>query len=289
MQSGLRSTAASRYLALLLSLVALFACRRADAADPPLSAEIPHWRAVLYARPIKDNDPVAHVRVSHANRVLVDADLPRAASDRSPRIVRFAQGALPGHTIVWVDVVYSGKYDSTTTVLYDFGDPPGKPKVTVHDWGLASHELRTIAGKAVYVSTNEDFYGLFDAREFSVVPLQVLALRSGRFVDVTQDYPLLLEAEVKAYLADIPTPTTCASPEQLGAYLADMLAFGKLDAGLRFVTSHSRAPGYETFFQIETSILHAEKKLASNVSLAPIPGIPRCIDPHDSPPSPQPN
>jgi|GEM_PF-5799720 len=140
---------------LFLGVVIVGAMSDASASDPPLSAEIPHWRAVLYESLPKSDDPIAHLRVSHAGRVLIGTDLPKdAAHWYSPMGVRFAPSTLPGHVIVWADVVMSAKYIHAISVLYDFSNATTVPQIVIHDWNSngAPYTPSTIAKRAVGIT-----------------------------------------------------------------------------------------------------------------------------------------
>lgn len=258
----------------LVALAALVAAATAGAAAAaPLAAQIPQWRAVLLAAP-NDSSP-ARIRISHRGPVTVDRALPAVAAGLSPHAIRFAQNPAAGHTVVWADVVFEGRDEHTVSVLYDFGPGSQTPRVTTHDWDIYGYQKRTVKGQAVYVTSDPAYYTRPDVRSTVVMPILVLAYRSGAFVDVTSANPQLITTELATYRSGF-QPGVCQTDDAMAAYLADMVRLGQTQRGVADVTRMLKPSSDAQFFDTMNAALHAKKLVPKTQRLGIVPGIPRC-------------
>lgn len=264
----------------LVALGALLAASSAGAAAAAsLAAQIPQWRAVLLAAP--NESAAARIRISHRGPVVVDRALPPVAAGRSPSAIRFIQNPAAGHTVVWADVVFEGRDEHRVSVLYDFAPGSQTPRVTAHDWDIYGYQKRTARGQAVYVTADPAYYTRPDVRSFVVMPILVLAYRSGTFVDVTSANPQLIAAELATYRSGF-QPGVCQSDDAMAAYLADMIRLGQTQRGVADVTRMLNPSSDAQFFATMNAALHAKKLVPKAQRLGIVAGIPRC-DPNKQP------
>jgi hypothetical protein len=128
-----------------------------------------------------------------------------------------------------------------------------------HDFGSAGAQLRTIRGIPAFVSANPAFSTAFTDFADSGSPVQVLRLLSGKFVDVTGQYPSLVSADAAKWLTAFHKAKGKNDVGLIAAWVADEAtlhhgtsalayvrqqasegnlnsSFGAGDSGTRFVT-----------------------------------------------------
>lgn len=282
-------------LTVVLSLLFCVGREAVNAEPAPIkSAEIPHWRAVVAIAKVRHYDKYAkeyitddhlHLRVSHANRVVVERDLPNGLNGESLVKLFFVDGAPAGHVELWAETGTNGRDTFYSTYLLDFG-PTGKPKDDSFEWGYG-YEEKVIRGKRVYVAGDRNFYGRFTERVFSIEPTRVVAVGAGGFVDVSRDFPELLETE----LADFRKfePNVCVSHERLAVYLADMIRLNRVDEAARFYARHAypdsnSKSSQDTTYRDVAEILKSEGALPTGLKKwQPIAVLAACVPPTPGP------
>jgi hypothetical protein len=129
----------------------------------------------------------------------------------------------------------------------------GAARPLVHDWGDPSYRLKDLDGDGVpeFLTADDHFAYAFTSFAGSGFPIQVRRLEGGRLKDVTREFPALVRADARQWLAFYRRERKRPQAEVRGflaAYVADEYLLGTPDAGWAVVDEAVRkgeldAPG----------------------------------------------
>lgn len=167
-----------------------------------------------------------------------------------------------GEPEVLLNLSSGGAHCCFSTRIYAFtGGAP--PYVSIlHDWGNAGYRLEDLDGdkKLEFVTGDDRFDTAFTSHAASRRPPQVWHYANGRLVNVTRDYPALIEKDAaecwKAFEELSPKdPTGDEVRGVLAAYLADQSLLGRASEGWNRLLGAYRKPDRKKFFAELTALL----------------------------------
>lgn len=135
-----------------------------------------------------------------------------------------------GKTLVLLDTFSGGAHCCAGTAISDPSDEGG-PTYTSRDWGNVGYKLIRSADGSGYVFQSADNAAAYAFSSFagSTFPIQILAYRERKLVDVSVEYPeALKEDAAKKWSEYLTDASSNAAPESaLVAYLADEYRLGQ--------------------------------------------------------------
>jgi hypothetical protein len=179
-----------------------------------------------------------HVVVTRAGVLAYDAPVDIRACRRGcapvqqdPLTARDLDG--DGDPEVLVDLTSNGAHCcSMTRVLHWDG---ARYTSIDHDWGDPGYTVDDVDGdgRAELVTRDDRFAYLYGSYATSRFPVQVLALRAGRLVDVTRSFPALLRQDRAGLWHDVRRGLRSAPRGAYAAWAADRYLLGERTATLR--------------------------------------------------------
>lgn len=135
--------------------------------------------------------------------------------------------------------LYSGGTHCCFSTLF-FGYVGGRYARALEDWGNYAYDLKDLDtdGQPELVSADNRFAYAFVPYAFSVPPVQIWRFRVGELIDVTRDFPAIVEKSARGHLRFYqrgPRRTIFAWDARgiLAAYLAEMYLLGREQEGWR--------------------------------------------------------
>jgi hypothetical protein len=153
---------------------------------------------------------------------------------------------------VIVDFYTGGSHCCYYSLIYHRSAASGTYQPTQHNWGNGLYRLVDLnqESKPVFSSQDDRFTGRFSSTAAAGDPSQIWRFEQGRMVNVTRQFPLLLEQSATRNLMAIQT----ASHQQqnakgaIAAYLADKHSQGKGAEGWQLIEQLYQADDKEKFF-----------------------------------------
>ena len=145
------------------------------------------------------------VKVVRAGRMVVDSPIqrlacPDCAGDRPTKVsVRDLDGGDPE---VLFDLYSGGAHCCMFTLILRWDAPVAKYRAKLAYWGNYGSRLADLDGDGLpeFSAFDERFVYEYTAYVFSAAPIQIWRYRQGRLVDVTRDYPALIEKSAETNL-----------------------------------------------------------------------------------------
>lgn len=153
------------------------------------------------------------------------------AGERRDVVVDLYSGGAHCCTIVEV-LTYHERRRSFTAVARDFGDPSARLVDLGHD------------GRFEFLSADDSFAYAFTDYAGSAMPVEVLALEHGRFVNVTRHYPAAIRANAAQMMADFRDEANQGYRDSVGiaaAWAADEEMLGRTTTVRRFLAAQAAA------------------------------------------------
>lgn len=198
-------------------------------ADKPVHIHLVHGSLKADATyPVEDYnagaDKATRFHVTQAGALVLDKLVDNMPMDLQ---IVTAEG---DKTLVLLDTYSGGAHCCLGTAISD-PSAEGGPTFTARDWGDVGYKLIKSTDGSGYVFQSADDAAAYAFSSFagSTFPIQILAYRDGKLVDVTAEYPNTLEEDAakhwREYLTDA---SSNAAPESaLVAYLADEYRLGR--------------------------------------------------------------
>ena len=215
----------------------------------PLRLQNGHGSLKAYATyPVADRNngvsAATRFRVMYAGRVIVDKLL-----DTMPLKISIITVA-SGHHVAALDTYSGGAHCCYGTAIVDPA-LTGKATFTSHDWRDVGYKLlKANNGNGYVFRTGDDAMAYaFSSFSESTWPIKIFSYQAGKFIDVTDDYRSLLEADAAQHWHEYRTHTRSGVAPQsaLVSYLADEYRLGNAPAAwARVKASYGIHRSFET-------------------------------------------
>lgn len=162
----------------------------------------------------------------------------------------------PGHPAVRLADLGNGRGDDVLLGLYTGGAhccsvlqvfrPSGGRYVRAarHDFGDPGYRLERLGGAPRFVTADDTFAYAFTDYAASGMPVQVLRLHGGKFVDVTARYPALVRRDAARWLRAFRRQASSGYRDSvgvLGAWVADEANLGRYRHAIAYARAQARA------------------------------------------------
>jgi len=138
-----------------------------------------------------------------------------------------------GEAEVLIDLYTGGAHCCAYTLLYRLDRASGRYRKALQFWGNAFYRLDDLDrdGRPELVSSDDRFASAFTPYAYSLLPIQIWRLRSGRLADATRSYPGAVAEHARELWRLYERMRSGEVRGILAAYLADEALLGREDRG----------------------------------------------------------
>jgi hypothetical protein len=201
MGSSLRAGALAALVSLIAASAALGASEHARAGAVAATLTFTHHQKSVVS-PYTD----LRLTITRGGHRLYGAAVRNAACGDLcwPDRLRVVDAQADGEPDVLLDLYSGGAHCCYVTEVFRYDRAGNGYTMLLQDWGDPGYSLRHIDASKPYefVSGDDRFAYEFTAYAFSGLPLLVMRLEGGRFVDVTRSYPALIASDAASWWKD---------------------------------------------------------------------------------------